>query len=221
MVRKAFVIFAILLAFPALAKNLHSEFSSAWAERQGRYETGVEPARAKQEAAIKGFAEATEPAEVERLADEMLATSSQYGYVLGQLETIDGFNKFIARKPSPERAEIFMQERIAELQRKQQTQANDFEMFKRNKPSNRAELFKSLMLHAMLSGALKGETDETLMIDQNLSSYFRAKGSADAKRREARLRLLGAIAAAGQTQQQTMRSVTCNKMGSHVTCTEF
>lgn len=215
---------------PAMAANLKSEFTSAWSGRQSQYEAEARSALDRQRTAITAYAAtkspATDPTATAK-ANDVLDATSEYGIVQGRLAQIVGLQSFFATNPSKTATEIWLQARVSEIQtlsRKAEAEWRQARMAAAPQAAADEKTYISKALQAIaFLGIVRGLNEEARLIDENLGSYFRAKGENDDARRRARAAIFGALAGALQqsAQQPLIRpptTVRCDTYGASTTC---
>lgn len=210
---------------PAQAENVRSEFVKAWTEREGQYANQAEAANAHQQAAIQTLAEVSQPnaPDAEPKLKAVLDAASGYGFLNGRRAAIGGFRAFFASKPSQARTEMWMQEQVNYLQGLSRKADSDFNAVRALKPAETPDYLMTVLKAIAMNGLVRGATEETQLIDQNLAVFFQAKTADDARRRQARAAFFGALGASLQQSAQLpafqpTRNVRCTTFGNTTNC---
>lgn len=196
------IVTASLLAAgaPAAAKSVYKEFSEAWAARDESYSkdfvTQLEAANkavAEFRAAVaEGRPDAEQTAAFKVAMDKAHSASKARGRGLLLVE----FREFMADKPSAARVEMWVQEKVALMQRDESALAalqREIEGFPEN--TDGWKVVETTQKWVEAHGDLSGRLDEIQLIDANLRSYFVARGDEKNRSRSFIGALLGGMAA--------------------------
>lgn len=229
--RELWFIFILIIAFglqpsAANADSTYKDFTVAWAERDARYVQQHAALDKDAREATKAFLADPKSEESDGRLERMLAAIKSAMYIDGRGSTLRAFRIFMEKKRSAAAAELWMQERSDAAR----TSASALEVRFATLKSLRANgkggtdaYFAESVAAISDAATLQGQVDELGLIDQNLGSYFRAKGQEDAARRETRARIFGAIGASLSTYSKPAPSwsARCNTYGTTTTCTGF
>lgn len=201
------------------AKPIQQEFSQAWTDRAARYGDQQKALNQRVEISLKALHEASEAKspEVKAKTDQFLAALQDGAYMHGRISLLKVFQSHMAKKPSAAATELWIQEQTDSL--RVQAEALD-KLGERLGADNSNEGMKAKMSALAASAEFMGTLAELSLIDQNLSTYFKAKSAQDEGRRRARAAFFGAMAAAFQNNRDSSWSATCvnSPLGFSTTC---
>jgi len=154
-------------------------------------------------------------------------STDEVGYLAGRSQLSSDLIAFMKKKPSAERAELWLQEQIHRLTDEQNVLQVDVDNLGKMKVGENGvtseALFKANGMIVFKQGTLRGQIEELILMNDNLGSYYRAKGQQDADRRQKWAAILGSIGQSLQ-QQSTVnqsRMINCTTTGNTTNCMEF
>ncbi|HMU20650.1 MAG TPA: hypothetical protein PKC48_00090 [Sphingorhabdus sp.] len=231
-IAKPVIALGLLLANPvyvAQAKSVHSEFVEAWQERLKRYEASSVLAGQQLQSDAHLFFNTPAPDEATTIAklEAVFKSTDEVGYLAGRSQLSSDLIAFMKKKPSAERAELWLQEQIHRLTDEERALKVEVDSVGQMKIGDNGvtteSLFKANGMAVFKQGALRGQIEELALMNDNLGSYYRAKGQQDADRRQKWAAILGSIGQSLQQQSNDNRSrmVNCTTTGNTTNCMEF
>lgn len=216
----------------AVAKSVSQEFSEAWAERQGRYASEVQASQDATKAAVESLlkADLSNQEDFTARLTAFYVSSKNLGLNAGRLETLRKTRDFMAGKPTMIRTQLWLQEQVDRLRSdavRSEAKMSEARSLKAGENGlTGLDVIKKSGEAFFVSGLMQGQAEELRSVDQNLATYFRAKGEQDARRRAGRAAALQALGQAFQNsanayQNSTVNqgwSATCTRMGSFTHC---
>lgn len=213
----------------AVAKSVQHEFTEAWNQRLARYSQEVETAKSALPTAMAAFraAAASNAPDLPAKLNALLAASDNLGYRAGRAQMSQTFLQFMAGKPSAERGELWLQEQMDILVQSDKQSRAEFDRVKALKVGENGTTADSLLSSSgaavFTGGTVRGQVEELSLINENLRTYYRAKGQQDARRRAAWSEALKNIGQSFQDQSRanlnTGWSAHCSTFGSTTNCT--
>ena len=207
----------------SLAKSVSKEFQEAWAEREQRYAARMEEARTQLPIAMAALnSPGNDESSTKARLDHLLKVTFELGYNSARAQVLSDTQAFIYRKPSPARAQLWLQEQAEKLRERAQSAESKAETVKNQKlgldGATTQTMLRNMGLAVFETATVKGMADEIGLIDQNLTLYYPAKDAEDQRRRQSRAAILGAI---GKSMQETANQgwmATCTRAGPTTTC---
>lgn len=232
-ISKLIIAAAAVMMSPAgtsAAKSVHSEYMEAWGERHDRYDGEFKTAEAGLKTAGEQFwaAAAANAPDLRARLDALFAATDDLGYRAGRAEMNQSLLQFIANKPSAQRADLWLQDQMDKMRQAQAAAKGQFDQASAIKIGENGETPQSKLTSMgkaiFAGGALRGQTAELTLINDNLATYYQAKTQQDAERRARWRAALGAFGqsmqAQAQAQAQANRSWTahCTTVGNSTNC---
>ena len=219
---------------PVAAKSVHKEFLAAWSSRSTVYEkefvNQITDANSKVTKYLKAF-DNSEPNTIEYFRNAMdAAYAANVTRARGELmhELLERMQK----KPSAAASELWIQERISVLKEKavaaekNRQRVND--LLSKTEEERGYEGFRELVKNVQQAaegyGYIYGMNAELDLIDQNLRSYYVARGQEKRARSQALSAFFGSMAQSFSRENsylEPMRTLKtrCTKFGFTTTCT--
>lgn len=216
---------SLCLAAPqqVIAKSVEKEFTEAWTERGDRYAREKDQAAADLKAAFDALsaADAKDRTKAEEGLTAVFRQSYAIGYSAAREQTVRTLLQFMAGKPSAARTELWIEDQADQLrQRSEKAKARSENASKMVIGQNGLTAFdyvKESGAAIFDIGAAQGIADELQSIDSNLTSYFRAKGEQEA-RRKAMWAAIGQSLKEASQQQNKGWSMSCSTIGQFTNC---
>lgn len=220
------------LTTPTLAANLKTEFLTAWATRATKYATDLQAAQDRKNAAILALnaAAAAKSPDAQAKLVGMFDAAFYYGIAEGRQGVLNAFRAQFANKSSQAATEMWLQEQVSKLQDMSKQGDDNLKAVSLMKPGQdglKPDDYMTKNLDAVaFNGVVRGASQESQLIDENLGTYFRAKTADDTERRQNRARIFGALgaalsgAASAPTAQPSLPvTVNCHTYYSGTVCT--
>ena len=225
---------ALLLALAlqpsaASAGSTYKDFVAAWTERDARYvEQHAALDKQAREATTEFLAKADPNSSESGSRLQRMITAIKAASLLdGRGAMLRDLRIHMEKKPAAASTELWMQERTDAVRTQAAAVAAKFaELRGMNERGlgESDEYFQNTVAALIMASTLEGKVQELSLLDQNLSSYFRAKGQEDAERREARARIFGAIGASLTAYSNNANrpwTATCTTSGNRTNCSGF
>jgi len=210
----------------AAAKSVHSEFMTAWTERYTRYDQEYKASQSALKVAGDQFwtAAAANAPDLRSKLDALYAASDDLGYRAGRAEMNQTLLQFIDKKPSAERAELWLQDQMDKLRQAQAATKGQFERAAAMKVGENGATSQTIISSTgtaiFTGGTIRGQVAELALINDNLATYYQAKTQQDAERRARWRAALGAMGQSLQAQAQANRGwmAHCTTVGNSTNC---
>lgn len=170
----------LLVAVPAQA-SVHSDFVKIWDARDSTYRAERAALDANAEASAGRAIEALVAGDAAAADDLELALTAAWSLseLVARGQTLWELREHMATKPSAALSEVWVQGKFDEARRRQ----TDADLIERQLQVLRSrdrisvqQWIAALERLTMMRGAISGSASELMLIDQNLRSYYRAKG---------------------------------------------
>jgi hypothetical protein len=223
-----FILALVLVLQPGSAyAGVYKDFWKAWAERDARHVAEHaqldKAAREATENLMVSLKESSPemPAKMER----MFTAIDAAWFIDGRVWMLRDLRIHMEKKPSAAKTELWLQERIDSLraeERAVKAKWAEVDGMREKGASDLLVYLQESVLAVSMAATLRGKVEELNLLDQNLASYFRAKGQEDMERRQARARIFGAMGAAlsaySRPQPDTSWTATCTTFGNRTNC---
>ena len=192
------VLLALLVAIcsPAFGRSVREEFAPLWAARLSQYQAEQAATRQRVEDAAKPPSD-SDPARAEAHYANLLQALVADGEVKGREQVASDLIAHMRNKPSAELSEAWIQGLADRVKRDRDDLNSRSEALKRQGSAKLIapkEYFEETFKLAATAGIIRGRASELALIDQNLRSFYQAKGGQDEQRRRARAAFFGALA---------------------------
>lgn len=219
----AFAAMAFLTAPAVEAKSVSKEFQEAWADREHRYAARADEAKAQLPIAMASLNSAdNDAASTKARLDKLLKVTFDLGYNSARAQVVTDTKAFIDKKPSAERAQLWLQDQADQLRERAQSADEKAAVLKTQKLGQNGattqSMLKNIGMAIFEAATVKGLADELGLIDQNLAIYYPAKNAEDQRRRQARAAALGAIGQAMQASANQGWAATCTRADQTMSC---
>lgn len=196
----AAVTFSAVVPLPAdhsalSAKSVHKDFKEAWEKRYERYEQEwqVLDQSARDTVAKYVAALEVEGADMEQEGAKLKDAMHRASYLYGRYWVLSQLRKHMDDKPSSVSSELWMQEKVSEVQADARTADLHWAQLNEMPPDTALMDALSKFESAVVGSArVQGVVDELTLIDQNLASYYQGRS----KERANRSRIFSAIGSA-------------------------
>lgn len=212
----------------ATAKSVHSEFMEAWSQRHDRYDGEFKTAQAGLKSASEQLwaAAAANAPDLRAKLDALFSATDDLGYRAGRADMNQTLLQFIEKKPSAERAELWLQDQMDKMRQAQAAAKEAFDRASAIKIGENGETEQSKLTSMgkaiFAGGTLRGQTAELTLINDNLATYYQAKTQQDAERRARWRAALGAFGQSMQAQAQAQANrnwmAHCTTVGNSTNC---
>lgn len=211
------------------ARSVHSEFVEAWQERLKRYELSSDNAGEKLKSRAQEFfnSEGVDDSILQTRLAAVFDATDEVGVLSGRSQLSSDLIALMKKKPSAERAELWIQEQVHRLTEEDKSIKTEFDALSKMKVGENGvtseSLFKANGMAIFKLGALRGQIEELALLNDNLASYYQAKNQQDADRRQKWKAILGSIGNSLQQQSNYNRSrmINCTTVGNSTNCMEF
>ncbi|GHH09250.1 hypothetical protein GCM10008023_05670 [Sphingomonas glacialis] len=214
------------------ADRVQTEFKTVFGDREARYVGEQRASLEKRDAAKASYETASsrnDPAQDSgRYAhNELVRATIGLGYANGRLASLKDFDVFFAKRPSITSIDLFMQERVSNLQRMAQASKDQVASLNGADPKSVQDFVGKAFAAMQYSGFVQGYGDETRLIDQNLEVYSTAERNASNRRRDAVSAILSGLSSGATQYSNSLQSrafqapttTRCVSNPGNVTCT--
>lgn len=213
------------------ARSVHAEFEEAWSARDARYQVQYSSQADAANVAMTSFtdsiktdASADVTAELFRVAMDRVHVAA---ITRGRGKAINELNQLVEKKPSAARGELWMQEQVSGLhQRNVEVTRLQVEMQKLSGASGLIAIVDAMQRWTDGHGELVGRTQELALIDENLSSYYKARSAENSQRAASRRAFFAGLgdalrdnAAQAHSPTSWPIQTTCRAFGGTTSCT--
>lgn len=222
-----FVLFALFLAIsgPAVGRSVRDEFEPLWASRLSQYQAEHVAASQRVKDAAQPPSD-SDPTRADAHYANLLQALVANGEVKGREQVVSDLIAHMRKKPSAELSEAWIQGLADRVKRDRDDFNSRNDTLKKQgaaKLISPKEYFEDTFTLAATAGIIRGRAAELALIDQNLRSFYQAKGEQDEQRRRARAAFFGALAGSfGSTPAppSTPWTATCQTsvFGNSTTC---
>lgn len=229
---------ALAISIPILpiqlaeARSVQDDYQEAWAGRLARYQAEADTGKSAVEAANAklGTLAENDPA-TSQTVTALFDGVEQWGFAVGRKTALGELQKFMATKPSSQRAELWMQDQsdmIRQFADKTGADAKAIGAMKIGEGGVTVEsAFIAYREFRYRLGATRGLLSELELVDKNIASFFQAKSEQDERRRAKRAAFFGAIGEALQENERNNAAMlggsspwmaTCSQWGNRTEC---
>lgn len=210
---------SLMIASPATAST-YKDFVKVWDARDATYRAERAALDANAQSAAARAVEALVAADPEASEDLVLALTAAWSLseLVGRGQMLFQLREHMAEKPSAALSEAWLQGKADEIRRR----AVDADLIERqidvlkNRDSTSVKLWiAALERLSMMRGNISGMASELLLIDQNLRSYYRARGEENARSAAIWAAALSAVGSSVRDKQHDIqhRSAVCARTG--------
>ena len=217
------MLFVTLLVVSPVKASVYKDFVKAWDARDQTYRSERQALEASAQSAADRAVQAL--VSDDRFASDDLVAALTAAWSLSELvgrgHTLWELREHMANRPSAALSELWFQGKVDEVRRRQ-TDADlierQIEKLKDRDTVTVRQWIAALERLSMMRGAISGTAAELVLIDQNLRSYYRARGEDGGGSAAQWQAILQALGSAERTKQDDVQqwSAQCARTGDCV-----
>lgn len=195
----------------AHAKSVTKDFAEAWEHRRERYQKEQKAADEAVVQSVTALAEARNAGgDLNAPINAVFQRAIVAGEKSGKVVALQRLEHFMREKPSSVRAQLWLEEQVAQVQDVMAIAQAEFQTAKELEFAPDGSNFGNVVAAGMTAinrvAFANGAAAELASIDSNLSLYYQAKGQQDAQRRAKRAAILQALSQTAQNYQNSLNS---------------
>ena len=213
--------FLSLLVAAPIGASVYSDFVKVWEERDRTYRSEREALERRAQSTADRSIESLVGADPAAGDDLVVALSAAWtlSELVGRGQMLYTFREHMAARPSAALSELWLQGKVDELRRKQaeaDTVEGEMEFLQGHDTISVKQWIAAHERLAMLRGNIAGQASELSLINQNLTTYYRAReDEVSPGRTLLGAALLGLLAGVRDAQDNTQqRSAACVRTGA-------
>ena len=214
------VLMSLTMATPVVA-SVYKDFVKVWDERDRTYRAEREALERKAQSAAERALYSLTSADAAAGEDLIIALNAAWSLseLVGRGQMLYVFREHMAAKPSAALSELWMQGKVDELRRKQaeaDTIESEMQILRGRDTITARHWIAAHESLSMMRGNISGQASELTLINQNLTTYYRAQSQeVSVGRAVLAAALLGVASSVRDSQQNTQRrSADCARTGN-------